>query len=183
MLSGRMTGTWGRAAAYSFYPTKNLGALGDGGAVVTNDPRRRRRGRACSGNTAGSNATSASMAGMNSRLDELQAAILRVKLLSCRRKQPAPRLARLYDEGSGERRSTSTGRTGAFTFTTNTSSNAREGLPSGLPQETRDWDVGSLSGPRPFAARLSTPPRSPRTRCQIRKPRPAKSSVCPCSRN
>jgi dTDP-3-amino-3,4,6-trideoxy-alpha-D-glucose transaminase len=76
---GRPVGTIGAAGAFSFYPTKNLGALGDGGAVVTNDGalaaslRRLRNG----GQT---DRHRHAEAGVNSRLDELQAAILRARL-------------------------------------------------------------------------------------------------------
>jgi len=79
LYRGRPTGSFGDVACFSFYPTKNLGALGDGGMVVTNDPalaetlRELReygwRDRYISGRS-----------GINSRLDALQAAILRVKL-------------------------------------------------------------------------------------------------------
>jgi dTDP-4-amino-4,6-dideoxygalactose transaminase len=78
-IQGRKTGTWGDAAAFSFYPTKNLGAIGDGGAVVTNDPEIAERARRLREYGWRERYISES-AGMNSRLDELQAAILRVKL-------------------------------------------------------------------------------------------------------
>ena len=78
-VCGRMTGAWGDMAAFSFYPTKNLGALGDGGAVATNDPRLAERVRLLREYGWRERYVS-SLAGMNSRLDELQAAILRVKL-------------------------------------------------------------------------------------------------------
>jgi dTDP-4-amino-4,6-dideoxygalactose transaminase len=76
---GRPVGTIGVAGAFSFYPTKNLGALGDGGAIVTNDEalaarlRRLRNG----GQTTRYHHLEA---GINSRLDEMQAAILRARL-------------------------------------------------------------------------------------------------------
>jgi dTDP-4-amino-4,6-dideoxygalactose transaminase len=79
MIGGRKTGCWGDVAAFSFYPTKNLGALGDGGAVATSDPalaERLRLLRQYGWRTRYVSETT----GMNSRLDELQAAILRVKL-------------------------------------------------------------------------------------------------------
>jgi dTDP-4-amino-4,6-dideoxygalactose transaminase len=91
-------GAWGDLAAFSFYPTKNLGALGDGGAVATNNPELADqvsllrqygwRQRYIS-----------EISGMNSRLDELQAAVLRIKLRyldadnGLRR-----RIAEIYDE-------------------------------------------------------------------------------------
>ncbi len=77
--AGRSAGSFGIAAALSFYPTKNLGALGDGGAILTGDPElavKLRRLR----NGGQSDRYSHTEAGINSRLDEIQAAILRVKL-------------------------------------------------------------------------------------------------------
>ena len=78
-LGGRAVGTWGDAAAFSFYPTKNLGALGDGGAVVTNDAELAERLRALRVYGWKERYISDSV-GMNTRLDDLQGAILRVKL-------------------------------------------------------------------------------------------------------
>jgi dTDP-4-amino-4,6-dideoxygalactose transaminase len=79
-LQGRMTGTLGDAAAFSFYPSKNLPAIGDAGALVTDDRevaekarRLREHGQVNRGNIH-------SEVGCNSRLDELQAAALRVAL-------------------------------------------------------------------------------------------------------
>jgi dTDP-3-amino-3,4,6-trideoxy-alpha-D-glucose transaminase len=78
-VDGRPVGTIGVAGAFSFYPTKNLGALGDGGAIVTNDQglaeaiKRLRNG----GQT---DRYQHAEAGINSRLDEMQAAILRARL-------------------------------------------------------------------------------------------------------
>jgi dTDP-4-amino-4,6-dideoxygalactose transaminase len=76
---GKYTGTIGNVGTYSFYPSKNLGCYGDGGAVVTNDPeiadslmRLRNGGQRERYNHE--------LMGLNSRLDEIQAAILRVKL-------------------------------------------------------------------------------------------------------
>lgn len=77
-IDGRMTGTWGEAAAFSFYPTKNLAALGDGGAVVCSEPMAERV-RLLRQYGWRQKFLSESQ-GTNSRLDELQAAILRVNL-------------------------------------------------------------------------------------------------------
>ena len=76
---GRKAGAWGDAAAFSFYPTKNLGTYGDGGAVVTREPHvaeRLRKLRQYGWNEFRQSV----MAGINSRLDELHAAILLVRL-------------------------------------------------------------------------------------------------------
>jgi dTDP-3-amino-3,4,6-trideoxy-alpha-D-glucose transaminase len=69
----------GYSAAFSFYPTKNLGALGDGGAVVTDDAALAERIRVL-GNCGSGEKYSNEVRGVNSRLDSLQAAVLRVKL-------------------------------------------------------------------------------------------------------
>lgn len=76
---GRRIGGLGIAAGFSFYPTKNLGALGDGGAVVTSDAVLARRIRLLR-NYGSETKYEHQIAGCNSRLDELQAAILSVKL-------------------------------------------------------------------------------------------------------
>jgi len=78
-LKGQRVGTFGDIAAFSFYPTKNLGALGDGGAVVTSDPALAEQTRLLREYGWRERYVSA-IPGLNSRLDELQAAILRVKL-------------------------------------------------------------------------------------------------------
>ena len=77
---GRMAGTWGDAAAFSFYPTKNLGALGDGGAVATSTPALAAAVRELRQYGWSEKYRSARTGGRNSRLDEMQAAILRVFL-------------------------------------------------------------------------------------------------------
>lgn len=78
-LSGRPAGSLGDAAAFSFYPTKNLGALGDGGAVTTGDEELADRVRSLRQYGQVERYLHAE-AGVNSRLDELQAAILRARL-------------------------------------------------------------------------------------------------------
>jgi dTDP-4-amino-4,6-dideoxygalactose transaminase len=95
---GRATGTFGSAAAFSFYPTKNLGAAGDAGALTLSDPDLRDRIlelRNC-GRTIGA-AYHHARVGHNCRLDEIQAAILRVKLRRLKDWTEARRrIARLY---------------------------------------------------------------------------------------
>lgn len=78
-IGGRKTGTWGDAAAFSFYPTKNLGALGDGGAVLTGDEATAEQVRLLR-QYGWRERYLSEISGRNSRLDEVQAAILRVKL-------------------------------------------------------------------------------------------------------
>jgi dTDP-4-amino-4,6-dideoxygalactose transaminase len=78
-MHGRRVGTFGDAATFSFYPTKNLGALGDGGAVATSDPALAERIAALRQYGWHKHYISDEI-GVNSRLDEVQAAILRVKL-------------------------------------------------------------------------------------------------------
>lgn len=76
---GRVTGSIGDAAGHSFYPGKNLGALGDAGAVTTNDPELASTVRALA-NYGSQKKYVFKYAGRNSRLDEIQAAVLDVKL-------------------------------------------------------------------------------------------------------
>ncbi len=78
-LEGRKAGNWGHAAGFSFYPGKNLGALGDGGAVTTSDEELAQTIRAL-GNYGSHKKYENVYQGVNSRLDEMQAALLRVKL-------------------------------------------------------------------------------------------------------
>jgi len=76
---GQPVGSWGHLATFSFYPTKNLGACGDGGIVITNDQGLAGQVRLLRQYGWRERYVS-SLKGLNSRLDELQAAILRVKL-------------------------------------------------------------------------------------------------------
>jgi len=78
-LNGKRAGNWGDAAAFSFYPGKNLGALGDAGAITTNNDELAQTLKAL--RNYGSHRKYENLyEGVNSRLDEIQAAMLRVKL-------------------------------------------------------------------------------------------------------
>jgi len=78
-MSGKKSGNWGDASGFSFYPGKNLGALGDGGAVTTSDEELATTIRAL-GNYGSYKKYENLYQGINSRLDEIQAAMLSVKL-------------------------------------------------------------------------------------------------------
>ncbi len=95
---GRHTGAWGDIACFSFYPTKNLGAIGDGGFVATQDAQLAENARLLREYGWRERYVS-DMAGWNTRLDELQAAILRIKLRTLDADNARRRhLAALYDE-------------------------------------------------------------------------------------
>lgn len=100
-IDGKRVGTFGDAAAFSFYPTKNLGAIGDGGAVVTNSAAVADACRSLR-EYGWRDRYISSVPGGNSRLDELQAAILRVKLPhlaadNARRREIADRYREVID--------------------------------------------------------------------------------------
>jgi len=102
VLRPRLTGSLGDAVAHSFYPGKNLGALGDAGAITTDDPEVAACVRSL-GNYGSAKKYVFRYCGRNSRLDEIQAAILRVKLRHLdadveRRREVAER----YYEGLGD---------------------------------------------------------------------------------
>jgi dTDP-4-amino-4,6-dideoxygalactose transaminase len=78
--AGKPVGTFGHAATFSFYPTKNLGAFGDGGAVVTSDEAIASRVRRLRNYGQTDRYRHEESGGFNSRLDEMQAALLRVAL-------------------------------------------------------------------------------------------------------
>lgn len=97
--NGRKAGSLGRAAGFSFYPTKNLGALGDGGAVTTNDDKLAERIRQMR-NYGSQTKYHYNEIGINSRLDELQAAFLSAKLPLLPEKTERRRaIARRYNDG------------------------------------------------------------------------------------
>lgn len=99
LYRGKRVGAWGKISAFSFYPTKNLGGYGDGGALVTDDPALAEQARRI--RQYGWDADRVSLRkGLNSRLDEIQAAVLAVKLRylddwNTERR----RLAGIYDSG------------------------------------------------------------------------------------
>ncbi len=98
-LNGKGAGSMGAAGAFSFYPTKNLGAYGDGGAIVTNDTTLYER-LCLLRNYGQRDRYHYESAGYNSRLDELQAAALRVKLTHLPGwVQARQRIAERYREG------------------------------------------------------------------------------------
>jgi dTDP-4-amino-4,6-dideoxygalactose transaminase len=98
-LQGRMTGTFGDAGCFSFYPTKNLGAAGEGGAVITDNDALAERLR-MTRNYGSERKYVFKYVGVNSRLHEMQAAMLRVKLRHLDAMTAHKRaLADLYDTG------------------------------------------------------------------------------------
>ncbi len=80
MVAGRMTGTFGQLGTFSFYPTKNLGALGDAGAIITDDDALADKLRKLRVYGWDRKYHNAEPGGINTRLDELQAALLGCKL-------------------------------------------------------------------------------------------------------
>lgn len=99
LYKGKRVGSFGDAAGFSFYPGKNLGALGDGGCVVTNNEGIAKKVRAL-GNYGSDYKYHHIYKGNNSRLDELQAAFLRCKLPHLDRwNEDRKRIAKKYIEG------------------------------------------------------------------------------------
>lgn len=97
--NGQMTGTFGAVGCFSFYPTKNLGAFGDGGAIITSSSDLEKKVRIFR-NYGSEEHYKNEVVGANSRLDEIQAALLSVKLrhlkeITFERQE----IARRYDEG------------------------------------------------------------------------------------
>jgi dTDP-4-amino-4,6-dideoxygalactose transaminase len=100
LFDGRSAGSFGALACYSFYPTKNLGALGDGGMVTTNDAALAAELRALREYGWRGQRYVSEHSGVNSRLDELQAAVLRVKLTALAADNARRRaIAARYDAG------------------------------------------------------------------------------------
>lgn len=95
VFAGQKTGSFGLAAGFSFYPGKNLGCLGDGGAVTSNDENFIRKVAALR-NYGSHKKYECLYQGMNSRLDELQAAALRVKLAHLDEENKKRRAVALY---------------------------------------------------------------------------------------
>ena len=103
-LNGLKAGAWGDSSAFSFYPGKNLGAMGDAGAITTNDAELAEAVRTIA-NYGSKEKYNHTIKGINSRLDDLQAAILRVKL-KCLNEEIFSRqsIARQYLSGISNKR-------------------------------------------------------------------------------
>ena len=96
-FKGQFAGTFGRIGAYSFYPTKNLGALGDAGAIITSDEHIYAKLKALR-NYGSEKKYYNKFIGRNSRLDELQATFLNVKLPSLNKiNEHKRKIAQIYD--------------------------------------------------------------------------------------
>lgn len=98
MLLNRAAGSWGDAAGFSFYPGKNLGALGDAGAITTNDDELYKLILSLR-NYGSEKKYHNSYKGVNSRLDEIQATVLRIKLKNLKKEiQTRRHIASRYNE-------------------------------------------------------------------------------------
>lgn len=98
-FQGQMTGTFGDIGCFSFYPSKNLGAFGDGGAITTNDEKIADEIKILR-NYGSEKRYYNKVVGMNSRLDELQAGLLRVRLSHIEElTKEKQKIAARYDEG------------------------------------------------------------------------------------
>jgi len=131
--AGRHAGSFGLAGAFSFYPSKNLGAVGDAGAVTTDDPELAARLRALR-NHGQERAGAHRVAGTTARIDELQAAVLRAKL---------PHLKRWNDRRGRH----------AARYARNLADCADLRLPSAEPEEAPVWSQYTLRSPRANALR------------------------------
>ena len=171
MIGERKVGTWSDVAAFSFYPTKNLAALGDGGAVVTNDDALAMRLREL--RTYGWRQRYISEeAGINSRLDEIQAAILRVQLryLDAENARRAE-LARQYDHLLGALtglRLSMPGGGDAPCLPSIRCPLGKAGCFARSSPKRADRDSGPLSNAYPFAASLSGSSRAGRAAARDR---------------
>lgn len=105
-LQGRHVGSWGDAATFSFYPTKNLGAFGDGGAISFKDEKHLSRARQLSQYGWSNRYEVSLIGGVNSRIDEIQAAVLllRLKRLNEENERRREIVARYQSVLNGERR-------------------------------------------------------------------------------
>lgn len=96
---GQMTGTFGNVGCFSFYPSKNLGGFGEGGAVITNDAQMAEEIKVLR-NYGSEKRYHNKVVGMNSRLDELQAGLLRVRLRHLEEiTRERQRIAKRYEDG------------------------------------------------------------------------------------
>jgi dTDP-4-amino-4,6-dideoxygalactose transaminase len=130
---GRQAGAWGHAAGFSFYPSKNLGAVGDAGCITTDDPDlagRLRRLRNHGQDPGGPHL----LAGTTARIDELQAAVLRAKL---------PHLKRWNDQRASN----------AACYGRLLADCPDVALPVVGPEETAVWSQFTLRSPRAAAIR------------------------------
>nr|WP_204368512.1 DegT/DnrJ/EryC1/StrS family aminotransferase [Neosynechococcus sphagnicola] len=155
-LEGRMTGSWGTMATFSFYPTKNLGALGDGGLVVTDDPRLAAKARQLR-EYGWKQRYISEIPGMNSRLDEIQAAILRVKLQALDRDNAQrQQLAEVYQRRLSQTNLTLPPRSGSGQprLPSVCDSPSPAPSPASLVESRSHWHVDPLSPARPCPTRL-----------------------------
>jgi dTDP-4-amino-4,6-dideoxygalactose transaminase len=105
-LKDRSVGSWGNASTFSFYPTKNLGALGDGGAISFKDEKHLTKARQLSQYGWSNRYEVSLIGGVNSRIDEIQAAVLLLRLEGLHEENKRRReiIARYHNSLSGNRR-------------------------------------------------------------------------------